>query len=59
LASGSLDPHHDIRLQPVDGSLFKSISSGQFANRELYHLRLQAEHAQLASGFDELVSLGK
>jgi SNF2 family DNA or RNA helicase len=44
-------------LLPVDGSLFKSICSGQFATRELYNLRLQAEHAQLVSGFDELVSL--
>jgi hypothetical protein len=44
-------------LLPVDASLFKSISSGQFAPRELYNLRLQAEYAHLVSGFDELVSL--
>ncbi|HEX7433313.1 MAG TPA: SNF2-related protein [Anaerolineaceae bacterium] len=57
MSPGSLVPNPDIRLLPVDGSLFKSICSGQFATRELYHLRLQAEHAQLVSGFDELVSL--
>jgi len=57
LSSGSLVPNLDIRLLPVDGSLFKAISSGQFATRELYNLRLQAEYAQLVSGFDELVCL--
>ena len=57
MSSGPVIPIPDIRLLPVDGSLFKSISSGQFATRELYNLRLQAEYAQLVSGFDELVSL--
>ena len=57
LASGSLARNFDIRLLPVDGSFFKSISSGKFATRELYNLRLQADHAQLVSGLDELVSL--
>ena len=57
MSSGSLVPNLDIRLLPVDGSLFKAISSGQFATRELYNLRLQAEYAQLVSGFDELVCL--
>lgn len=57
LPSGSLASKPDIRLLPVDESFFKSICSGQFAARELYNLRLQAEYAQLVSGFDELVSL--
>ena len=53
----SLVTNNDIRLQPVGGTVFKAISSGQFATRELYQLRLLAEHAQLVNGFDELVSL--
>jgi SNF2 family DNA or RNA helicase len=57
LSSSSHIPKFDIRLLPVDKDLFKSISHGQFATRELYNLRLQAEYAQLVSGFDELVSL--
>lgn len=52
-----LVPDLDIRLRPVDDSVYKAISNGQFATRELYNLRLLAEHAQLVSGFDELVSL--
>jgi SNF2 family DNA or RNA helicase len=47
----------DIRLTPVDESIFKTISAGKFASRELYHLRLWAEYAQLVSGFDELICL--
>jgi SNF2 family DNA or RNA helicase len=47
----------DVRLTPVDADLFKAISAGQFASRELYRLRLQAEYAQLVSGFDELICL--
>ena len=47
----------DVRLLPVDETLFKAISNGQFASRELYHLRLQAEFALLVSGFDELICL--
>ncbi len=50
-------PATDIRLLPVDASLFKAISGGQFASRELYHLRLLAEHAVLVGGFDELICL--
>ena len=57
MSSGPLTPNLDIDLLPVDASLFKSITSGQFATRELYNLRLQAEYAQLISGFDELISL--
>ncbi|MDO8754238.1 MAG: DEAD/DEAH box helicase, partial [Anaerolineales bacterium] len=47
----------DVQLTPVDAALFKAISAGQFASRELYRLRLQAEYAQLVSGFDELICL--
>jgi hypothetical protein len=47
----------DIRLTPVDESIFKTISAGKFASREVYRLRLWAEHAQLVSGFDELICL--
>src|SRR3972149_2526632 len=35
----------EIRLHPVPEALWKSLSRGQFASRELYRLRLQAEHA--------------
>ncbi|MCX6059556.1 MAG: SNF2-related protein [Chloroflexi bacterium] len=47
----------DIRLSPIDESIFNAINAGKFAGRELYHLRLWAEHAQLVSGFDELICL--
>ena len=47
----------DIRLLPVDEAALKGISAGQFASRELYRLRLLAEHALLVGGFDELVCL--
>jgi SNF2 family DNA or RNA helicase len=47
----------DIRLTPVDESIFKTISAGKFASREVYRLRLWAEHARLVSGFDELICL--
>ncbi len=47
----------DIRLTPVDESIFKTISTGKFASREMYRLRLWAEYAQLVSGFDELICL--
>ncbi len=57
MSSTSPIPIPDVKLQPVDGSLFKSISSGQFASREVYNLRLQAEYAHLVSGFDELICL--
>ena len=35
----------DIRLLPVDEAALKGISKGHFASRELYRLRLLAEHA--------------
>ncbi len=47
----------DLRLSPVDESIFAAINAGKFASRELYRLRLWAEHAQLVSGFDELICL--
>ena len=47
----------DIRLTPVDESIFKTISAGKFASREVYRLRLWAEYARLVSGFDELICL--
>jgi SNF2 family DNA or RNA helicase len=47
----------EIRLLPVPETLWQSLTQGQFASRELYRLRLQAEHALLVGGFDELVCL--
>lgn len=47
----------DIELLPVAEALMKNISDGVFASRELYHLRLLAEHALLVGGFDELICL--
>jgi SNF2 family DNA or RNA helicase len=47
----------DLRLSPVDESIFAAINAGKFASYELYRLRLWAEHAQLVSGFDELICL--
>lgn len=47
----------DIHLQPVPDRLWKALDQGQFASREMYRLRMQAEHAVLVGGFDELVCL--
>ena len=47
----------DIQLTFIDESIFKTISAGKFASREMYRLRLWAEYAQLVSGFDELICL--
>lgn len=52
-----MEPTPDIQLTPIDESIFKTISAGKFASRELYRLRLWAEHAGLVSGFDELICL--
>jgi SNF2 family DNA or RNA helicase len=49
----------DVELLPVSKSLITSVSQGSFASRELYNLRLLAEHALLISGFDELISLSQ
>ena len=54
--SGSL-PEVEVRLNPIRDEVWQSLVHKQFASRELYRLRLQAEHAQLVSGFDELVCL--
>lgn len=50
-------PIPDLRLSPVDESIFAALNAGKHASRELYRLRLWAEHAQLVSGFDELICL--
>jgi hypothetical protein len=47
----------DIRILPNAGSQLISVSEGRFASREMYRLRLLAEHALLVSGFDELICL--
>jgi SNF2 family DNA or RNA helicase len=47
----------EVRLNNVPESVWISLKEGHFASRELYRLRLQAEHAQVVSGFDELVCL--
>ncbi len=47
----------DIRVHPVADVFWKTISEDKFVNPALYHLRLQAEHALLVSGFDELICL--
>lgn len=59
MSASSLNSRSDleIRLQPVAERFWKVIEQGQFAHRDLYRLRLQAEHALLVSGFDELVCL--
>ena len=49
----------EVELLPVSEALIKSVSAGVFASRELYNLRLLAEHALLVSGFDELICLGQ
>ena len=46
-----------VRLLPGAELLLKTASEGRFASRDLYRLRLQAEHALLVSGFDELICL--
>ncbi|MEW5938852.1 MAG: SNF2-related protein [Chloroflexota bacterium] len=47
----------DIRLTPVDESVFNAVHAGKVVSREMYRLRLWAEYAQLVSGFDELICL--
>ncbi len=49
----------DVELLPVPNALITSVSQGTFASREMYNLRLLAEHALLVSGFDELISLSQ
>jgi SNF2 family DNA or RNA helicase len=50
-------PVADIEMLPVTEAFIKNISDGVFASRELYNLRLMAEHALLVGGFDELICL--
>lgn len=50
-------PDLEVRLLPTDNALLHPNVSGAFVPRELYRLRLQAEHAVLAAGFDELICL--
>jgi hypothetical protein len=57
MASRSGSRNFEMRLLPVEESFFESIASQKFASRALYNLRLKADHAQLVSSFDELVSL--
>jgi len=37
----------DIRLTPVDESIFNAINAGKFASRELYRLRLWSRRMML------------
>ena len=46
-----------VRLLPSDNPLLQSTARESFSNPELYRLRLQAEHAVLVGGFDELICL--
>ena len=50
-------PDLEVRLLPTDNPLLRPNVSGAFVPRELYRLRLQAEHAILVAGFDELICL--
>jgi SNF2 family DNA or RNA helicase len=50
-------PDLEVRLLPTDNPLLRPNVSGAFVPRELYRLRLQAEHAVLVAGFDELICL--
>jgi hypothetical protein len=47
----------DVHLRPIPEQQWQFLSQAKIASRELYRLRLQAEHAMLVSGFDELVCL--
>lgn len=50
-------PPEDIELLPPAPGLIDQFKAGKFSSRELYQLRLMAEHALLVSGFDELICL--
>ena len=47
----------EVRLLSPDNPLFHPNSLAAFASPDLYRLRLQAEHALLIAGFDELICL--
>ena len=46
-----------VRLLPSDNPLLQPGGEERFESPELYRLRLQAEHAILVAGFDELICL--
>ena len=46
-----------VRLLPSDNPVLQPGGQDRFADPELYRLRLQAEHAILVAGFDELICL--
>ena len=50
-------PNLDVRLLPPEPSLLRCGDKATFVSPDLYHLRLQAEHAVLVAGFDELICL--
>ena len=47
----------EVRLLSPDNPLFHPNTPAAFASPDLYRLRLQAEHALLIAGFDELICL--
>ncbi len=47
----------EVRLLSQDNPLFHPNTTAAFASPDLYRLRLQAEHAVLVAGFDELICL--
>ena len=47
----------EVRLLSPDNPLFHPDTPAAFASPDLYRLRLQAEHALLIAGFDELICL--
>jgi SNF2 family DNA or RNA helicase len=47
----------EVRLLSLDNPLFHPNTPAAFASPDLYRLRLQAEHAVLVAGFDELICL--
>lgn len=55
---GAAETEIEVRLLPGDNSLPRSDRTAFFATRDLYQLRILAEHAVLVAGFDELACLG-
>ena len=47
----------EVRLLPPENSLLQPGKQAAFVPPDLYRLRLQAEHAVLVAGFDELICL--
>ena len=50
-------PRLEIRLLPPASPLLRPGAQSAFASPELHRLRLQAEHAVLVAGFDQLICL--